>query len=287
MFKRNPKVLIYADSGADPFYVSALHQQFSKVVKDQGGDIRLVGAEDIIARNCLKEENVASIVFPGGKDIYYHDKLRGTGNEKIRDFVEQGGNYFGICAGAYYACEQIAYQKGKRGEVCADRELGFFKGKAVGPQADLRGAYASDACAGAATVRLKYPDNPDAIAVSYFHNGPSFVPGQGSSAKILAQYDTWEQSSIAAVSMDVGKGNIVLCGPHPEVTGDQILTEARTYTPVHEPPKDLALLLQRHEQKRADFWQLLMKEAHILAPEKEQRKIFVMLRRTKKRQKMR
>ena len=39
------------------------------------------------------------IVFPGGRDSPYHDKLKGPGNKLIRRFVESGGWYLGLCAG--------------------------------------------------------------------------------------------------------------------------------------------------------------------------------------------
>ena len=39
------------------------------------------------------------IVFPGGADSPYQEKLQGEGNRVIRQFVEEGGWYLGFCAG--------------------------------------------------------------------------------------------------------------------------------------------------------------------------------------------
>ena len=37
-------------------------------------------------------------------------KLAGEGNDHIRGYVRNGGVYFGICAGAYYACRDIVFE---------------------------------------------------------------------------------------------------------------------------------------------------------------------------------
>src|SRR5439155_581244 len=72
-------------------------------------------------------------IMPGGRDQPYHAGLQGEANQQIRAFVEEGGAYVGICAGAYYGSARVEFDRGFPLEVCEERELCFFSGTAVGP----------------------------------------------------------------------------------------------------------------------------------------------------------
>lgn len=43
------------------------------------------------------------LIVPGGKSSEFAKELHAAGKKAIRDFVEQGGGYFGVCAGAFLA----------------------------------------------------------------------------------------------------------------------------------------------------------------------------------------
>lgn len=47
-------------------------------------------------------------------------------------YVQSGGSYLGLCAGAYYASSQVEFEPGSTLEVVGDRELDFFPGTARG-----------------------------------------------------------------------------------------------------------------------------------------------------------
>ena len=64
------------------------------------------------------EEETDLFIMPGGRDRLYHAALLGAGNLKIRSFVERGGTYLGLCAGAYYGCRSIEFEKGFPLEIC-------------------------------------------------------------------------------------------------------------------------------------------------------------------------
>ena len=84
---------VYSDEGASPWCVDCtcktLTQRSYTTIKLTAQDI-LSGAWTV---SCV------GIVLPGGRDSPYHDKLKGPGTKKIREFVENGGWYLGICAG--------------------------------------------------------------------------------------------------------------------------------------------------------------------------------------------
>ena len=121
----NKNVFIYSDEGTDKTGIASIEGNCRKRLKLP---YRQIKSEDII-EDVLQGKNI--FVMPGGADLPYCKKLNGIGNEKIRKFIEDGGFYIGICAGAYYACKRINF-KGKDYDVSGDRELGLFEGTAEG-----------------------------------------------------------------------------------------------------------------------------------------------------------
>ena len=75
------------------------------------------------------KENTNTYVVGGGYDLGLIQALGSKGMAQIRDFVCKGGKYLGICAGAYFACDAIEFDKNGPQEVCGARQLNFFSGK--------------------------------------------------------------------------------------------------------------------------------------------------------------
>ena len=73
-------------------------------------------------------KNCCLIAFGGGYDLGFINALGQKGTHIIRDFVQQGGSYLGFCAGAYWACNYIEFDKGGSLEVVGERFLKFFPG---------------------------------------------------------------------------------------------------------------------------------------------------------------
>lgn len=49
-------------------------------------------------------DDVDAVVFPGGTgDVNTFDKIMKNHKERIKDYVDNGGHYLGICMGAYWA----------------------------------------------------------------------------------------------------------------------------------------------------------------------------------------
>ena len=70
---------------------------------DASISIERVTTEDIISGRL--EQGFDVIVVPGGYAPNYEEALGAGGAEAIKSFVEAGGGYVGICAGAYLGCE--------------------------------------------------------------------------------------------------------------------------------------------------------------------------------------
>lgn len=154
-------------------------------------------------------EQFSIFIMPGGRDRPYHTALRGPGNAEIRKFVENGGLYLGICAGAYYASAQVEFDKGFPLEVCEERELQFFKGKAIGP-AFGKGTFEYSSEKGA---RLAQIETGMGI-FSIYYNGGCLFQGDFSNVRILGRYLELPHKPPAIIECNVGKGRAILSGVH-------------------------------------------------------------------------
>lgn len=154
------------------------------------------------------------LVIPGGADRFFHKKLTGAGNQKIRLFVEGGGSYLGICAGAYYGAQYVEFAKGcQKLEVCAERELAFFKGVALGPYLK---PYVYDSNYGASAVKVQNFEEKKSSFYAYLNGGCYFVGEEGDrgESQPIAYYgDDFDQKT-AILSVTVKKGRAILSGVH-------------------------------------------------------------------------
>jgi biotin--protein ligase len=160
------------------------------------------------------------LVMPGGADLPYVRKLRGNANQIIKDYVQNGGSYLGICAGSYYGSSYVAFDPGGPLEVVGKRELGFFEGKAIGP---VFGPfdYHSKSGARAALIRTK-----EATSYFYFNGGPYFENAESyTNTTVLGWY---EGDLPAIIHVRYGKGNVILSGVHFEFDPHQV-TDEETY----------------------------------------------------------
>ncbi|GAA6022418.1 hypothetical protein JCM11491_001585 [Sporobolomyces phaffii] len=185
-------------------------------------DVQLVSPKTI--REEPWADTCALLAFPGGRDLPYLFDLSGKPNRRIKDYVENGGKYLGICAGAYYASREIEFEKGTPLEVCGERELGFFPGLCRGTT--FPGfEYETEAGARETSLALRreawrdhWSQSPDHCDV-WYNGGGSFVldpaaPPRG--VQVLAEYDETEPREVAGVLCSVGKGQALLWAVHPE-----------------------------------------------------------------------
>jgi glutamine amidotransferase-like uncharacterized protein len=92
------KIALYADKGA----WSPGIQHFHEFLQLHGFEYDLLSAEDIL-NGRLQASTYSTLIMPGGKSWEYLRLLGKQGGDTIRKFVEEGGGYFGICAGGFYA----------------------------------------------------------------------------------------------------------------------------------------------------------------------------------------
>lgn len=193
-------IVIYNDDGVGEFGLHCLEAFFG------AHDVWLATAEALIDGRVL---GIADLfVMPGGADLPYCRKLEGAGNDNIRAYVEQGGTYLGICAGAYYGCAAIEFNKGRTDAICGPRALAFAPVTAVGPLHDLAPPY-DETLNSAAIVTLTGGGQ-------VFYNGGCTFEGDGFA--VVARYDALPGKPPAIITIDVGAGRAILSGVHFEIT---------------------------------------------------------------------
>jgi glutamine amidotransferase-like uncharacterized protein len=205
------KIVIYSDEGVDGGSLKQLIRSLQQEVDLSQFAIVRMGAKDLIEQSW--EGETALLIFPGGRDVFYHAALDGAGTDKIRLYVQNGGNYFGICAGAYFASSSIEFEKGGRLEVCGYRSLRFFPGIARGPAyGPNKYSYESAQGVEAARISSQVGDCP-----VYFNGGCLFDADEHYPwVKTLSRYLDLPGHPSAGIEIELGKGLVLLSGVHIE-----------------------------------------------------------------------
>lgn len=169
------------------------------------------------------------LLFPGGFAHWYNYWISSSGKNRIRNFVNNGGGYFGICAGSFFAADTVVwegipygdgYSYNAYGELTG-YDLDLFSGTATGPVNGI----APWPAYGMATINFEAESEilPDYKTAPYsenifYYGGPYFTSPQGGSVKVLGNYEYNQEPALVAFAY--GSGRVVLTGPHPEVDVD-------------------------------------------------------------------
>lgn len=209
-------ICIYTGEGVGTKSVRETFLSLERHLNPKQYTIKSVKGLDLLEASWTK--NCSLLIFPGGRDIPYHEKLKGKINEIIFHYVSQGGRYMGICAGGYFGSHRVEFEKGGALEVLGERELKFFPGVAIGP-AFGRGTFSYTEETGASIVKLhtRFQDPP---SFSYFNGGAYFEGAEEMpQVEVLATYAELisnRYKTPAIILCHVGKGAALLSGPHPE-----------------------------------------------------------------------
>jgi glutamine amidotransferase-like uncharacterized protein len=195
--KAEGSAAVYLGRGVFPPSAKALVRRLDEA----GRAPRLLFEEQVTAEGL---KGLRLLVMPGGWAPSQHESLGVRGRAAMRAFVEEGGSYVGICAGAYLACSTVAWE-GRDYPY----DLGLARGRAAGP---VKGLAAWPAC-----ERVEIAAEGRKIPALYAGGCSLSIDG----AAVLA---TYPDGTAAAVRAPCGKGSIVLIGVHPELrAGDKDL----------------------------------------------------------------
>ncbi len=200
------KILIYRDYGCAD--VSSLYAELTSYFQDKGIRVDFTDAAEI--KNGVLNRDVKAFFLGGGAGTPYMQKLAGRGNESVRRYVSEGGVYFGICAGAYYACREILFEQDIPA-LCIESRCGLnlVEGQAKGTLYKEYGLlpYALTSFS-AKVVSIRFKDGE--VYPALYHGGPFFQTGD---AEILACYNL-PDAKPAIIKKSFEKGKVILSGVH-------------------------------------------------------------------------
>ncbi|CAO3611002.1 unnamed protein product [Cunninghamella echinulata] len=154
--------------------------------------------------------------------------MNGEINQRIKNYVHGGGSYLGLCAGAYYASANIAFEFDTPLEVKGPRELAFYPGLSRGT---MYPGFVYNSNKGARSIPITLENKNKQIINVFYNGGGYFVrPTDYDQVTVIATYpdgprfkdsdnnnnDDENTKAASIVLCKVGKGLALLSGVHPE-----------------------------------------------------------------------
>jgi glutamine amidotransferase-like uncharacterized protein len=204
---------IYSGSGTWEDSIVA----FENFLEWKGLTWQEIGKNDINKRKLIG--NFRGLFMPGGWAGNYNQAINSAGDQHIRDFINQGGAYIGMSAGAFYACDITIWE----GDVL-DYPSDIFDGDCIGPIDEIAPwpeyVMTTMNIDQSHEANLYEPVQRDVL----YYGEPYFVAHQGQEMLTMA---TWivpanpvADGAPGIISFNYGQGRVVLVGPHPEIEED-------------------------------------------------------------------
>lgn len=206
------KIYIYNDEGVSLDSMSSIKNAVLELISSH---IHIEIKE--INSSFLKDEedweiHCSLLIFPGGRDLPYLERLGIEGMERIKKFVKDGGKYLGICAGAYFGSDNIFFKHDDESFISGNR-LSLAPYKAIGP---INSNFQYNSERGAQRIEIK---TDIGNIFSYYNGGPVFQVLQNGSCN---HYLEWEEISRYSIMDEIssiggrkcGKLHVLLLGTH-------------------------------------------------------------------------
>lgn len=245
-------ILVYNDTGiaasevkqalAKAFYAAAISETNSLLIKQAGA---------------LNEDTLA-LILPGiiGDNSPYNDQLTEETHKAIRKYVEDGGVYVGICAGAYYASNRITYHPPWMNTGKTRKPgLNLFNGAAKGPISRLaKHSYAEgrEDCT-LTTISFNTASGVRKTTGVAYGNGPMLFPDDTKNLEIIARYEEVAGQPIAIAARKIGKGLALFVGVLPYISpmDMKLSSDNRDVFVFNE-------ALKQHEKGAKEVWNLVV-----------------------------
>lgn len=144
------------------------------------------------------------LAMPGGNGGYYYLNSGSISSTAIKNFVYNGGGYLGICAGAYAAAQYTD---------------GWYNGWGVAPHVNCKEINYEGGVPLQITTAGQEIFGYGGIKTLAHFNGPAmYISGNAVIFATYADSATGYKNYAAIVGDYYGKGKVVLCGPHPELS---------------------------------------------------------------------
>jgi len=208
---KKAKVAIYCHADGKSRGAVALN---TFLLPENGFEAVVVTPEEIQA-GILEEQKFDVLIMPGGMARAQATKLGENGRENVRQFVNDGGGYVGICAGAYLSTTYKPWS------------LGLVNARVWDLSHWARGTGMVKLCMSESGCDVL--NVPTRSVETYYGQGPLLVPGTDPNLPgydVLATYETEIAKKGAPVEAMIdahaiirtmyGAGRVICYSPHPE-----------------------------------------------------------------------
>ncbi len=201
-YKSNPvlvKVLIYDGDGVIPGSVYGIEDCLNDTNKENiySGVYFNYSTIGKIDSGTLSGYDV--LIMPGGLATTYLENPDINSGD-LKDFVNNGGGYVGICAGSYAASSHVD---------------GYYDGWGIAPHVNSKSVdYVGELQISMTSNGMQVLNSSDKETL-YHWNGPAMY-GSNSMAE-YAHNETGYQNYSAVMTDTYGSGRVMLSGPHPEL----------------------------------------------------------------------
>jgi glutamine amidotransferase-like uncharacterized protein len=194
-----------------------------------------------ISDGLLEEYDLVAV--PGGWADDYRVDLGNSGMNQIRSFVEEGGAYVGMCAGAFLACEETVWTEDDYTEYL-HYGLSLFGGSGIGPIvgiADWPDIVITEISVNTSLEEFGLGGELESRSVMYY-GGPYFVLDGSQNVTVLSRYEYNDEP--AMVAFEYGAGRVFLSGPHPEWEEDSSRDGANWNIVLDDPDSEWGMMLK-------------------------------------------
>jgi len=210
------------------------------LVEALGYSWEFIDADDVNSNDLSQYYKI--IFFPGGWAGGFNEYINETGYQNIRDFIADGGAYMGMCAGAFFASDQVFWRENfglDTPQNVYDYPLDLWPGISDGVILDFQpwNSSTQTGCTdlpGARMVDLQIdqslmPESDPIVNVLYY-GGPVFRPpsGKWSNEQVIARYEMDGFSGDeepAMILFPYGNGRVFLSAVHPELSINEATCE--------------------------------------------------------------
>lgn len=211
-------VAIYGDAGVLASSAIALEYMFLWM----NASVSFVYASQIL-NGTLDSYDI--LVFPGGSAVNYRQSLDTEGLDIIREFVSNGGSYFGICGGSLFATNLI---------------LGLFDGS-YSNSINGTDIYLTEMLVNQNSTGPDLSTEPESYLTMYW--GSAFFYADDMSNVIpICTYPSNNRSGMIAFAY--GEGTTFLSSPHPEYEEGDSRDGIGEYDYLNDPDTEWNLMLK-------------------------------------------
>lgn len=211
-------IYVYSGLGTDNLCAGSAYQSLKDYLGREGYP-KLIHINDpsyITSREWFKNAN--AFVVPGGSAFGLYENLQEGGCKKIKQFVDQGGSYLGICAGVYLA-SPYAFRFNKESDPYEGiARIPLIEETLQGPTYSQFDANGMQTSFGNSTAKLVPVTVTSSDKEFYtFWNGGGYYSQLNSSQRAIALYGDDPQKIAAMVQTNPQGGTVVVSNVHPEI----------------------------------------------------------------------